>query len=246
MKKYAIAVFLIAMLLSANMTFAEESNDATTTAENSAKTKREEMLQKKQEWLKQKQEKAEELKKRRQEISEMKSKYREKMTEERCSRIQERIQNKTDRFDSNKEKHMTVYKNMKERISKFIEKLTAKGYDTTELKSDLTVLEGKIDQFSADYAAYIAKLKSTNTLACGHSEGEFRGGLVESKDLLKTVHQDAADIRTYVRTEIKADIQDLRKQKIEKEKSEKSAESENESDKNSETTETEESESSNQ
>lgn len=160
-----------------------------------------------------------ELQQRIAEKQKMREQFKEKFTEERCARVQERVKNKTARFDDNKERHTAVYKNLKNRLTKFVERLDAKGYDTSKLKEDLKILDEKIAQFSKDYAAHIAKLNESKTSTCGHSEGEFRGTLVDARALLKTVHQDAQDIRTYVRTVIHKDLQDIRVQKKNKSES---------------------------
>ncbi|MCX6806576.1 MAG: hypothetical protein NT135_00415 [Candidatus Berkelbacteria bacterium] len=133
--------------------------------------------------------------------------------EDKCASIQAKIANKITKFDSSKEKHVSAYNNLKDRITKFIKKFDEKGYDTSKIKTDLTTLNGKIDKFTKDYSTYINKLRETQTLACGHSEGQFKDTLVEAKKLLKIVHQDASDIRKYYRTEIRKDMTDLKKQK---------------------------------
>jgi len=165
--------------------------------------------QKRAEWKLQRQQKIDELKIKKEEFKNL----RQQFTAERCAKIQERIGTKTTNFDNGKVKHMSVYTNMKNRISKFIARFKKAGYDVAKIEADLKTLEDKITKFSDDYAAYVAKLKETKSFACGHSEGDFKGILLESKTLLKTVHQDAADIRTFVHNTIKADIMALRGQK---------------------------------
>lgn len=137
---------------------------------------------------------------------------KEKFTAERCAKILERVQNRISNFDDKKGKHISVYSNLVNRINKFIARFDEKKLDTAALKSHLAELQAKIDKFKEDYAAYIAKLKESKTLTCGHSEGEFKGVLLEAKTLLKTVHDDAADIRTYVKTTILADLKALKAQ----------------------------------
>lgn len=202
---------------------ASAEENATVTAQNKreqwlikkeqAQAKRAELkqnIQQKQELVRQQRS---ELQKRMEEKKKLRDEFKEKFTKERCVRIQDRVQNKTARFDDNKERHMAVYKNLKNRLTKFVEKLDAKGYDTSKLKEDLKVLDAKIAQFAKDYASYAAKLKESKILTCGHSEGEFRGTMVDARSLLKIVHQDAQDIRTYMRTVIHKDLQDIRGQK---------------------------------
>lgn len=148
-------------------------------------------------------------------IKQQKEKFKinkEKLTAEKCAKIQERVQNRVSNFDDKKGKHISVYTNLVNRINKFIARFDKEKLDTTTIKSHLAELQIKIDKFKEDYAAYIAKLKESKTLTCGHSEGEFKGVLLEAKTLLKTVHDDAADIRTYVRTTIFADLKALKAQ----------------------------------
>lgn len=142
----------------------------------------------------------------------LKSEFKEKFTQERCARVQERITNRLALFAGAKEKHTSVYINLVNRINKFIARADAQKLDTTTIKSHLAILQEKIDKFKEDYAAYAAKLAETKNYTCGHSEGEFKGVLLESKTLLRQVHTDAAEIRKYVRETILADIRALKSQ----------------------------------
>lgn len=161
---------------------------------------------------------------------------REKFTEERCARIQERIKERTNRFDGKKGRHVGVYANLVNRIQKFINKFKAAGLDTTKIEGDLVTLKSKIEEFKTAYAVYIAKLKGTQTLACGHAEGDFRSQLTDAKVELKIVHEIAADIRKFTRETILADIKALKAQMPKEEedddknKTEESDDSEDEDD----------------
>jgi hypothetical protein len=167
------------------------------------------LQQKKIEW---KEKRAELLDKLKAEKEELKNKFKEKFTEERCAKIQARIENRNGFFKGNYEKHTSVYVNLVDRVNKFITKADAVKLDTATIKSHLAVLQDKIEKFKDDYAAYKAKFDETKNYTCGHSEGEFKGALLESKELLKTVHADAADIRKYVRETILVDMKALKAQ----------------------------------
>lgn len=134
--------------------------------------------------------------------------------EEKCARITKNIENRTAGFDENKDRHYEAYKNLKDRMEKFLAKLTEKGYDVTEFKADLTVLNTKIQKFADDYAAYQAKLGETKEYACGHSDGDFKAKLGEARVLLKTVREDSKDIKNYYLNTIKPDLKEIRKQKV--------------------------------
>lgn len=132
----------------------------------------------------------------------------------RCAKIQEKIAAKTAGFDENKDRHYEAYKNLKDRMEKFLAKLTDKGYDVTEFKADLAVLNTKIQKFADDYAAYQVKLGETKDYACGHSDGDFKAKLAEARTLLKTVREDSKDIKSYYLNTIKPDLKAIRKQKV--------------------------------
>jgi len=152
-----------------------------------------------------------------QEKADLINKFKEKFTAERCARVQKRIQNRLSLFADAKEKHTSVYTNLVNRINKFIARADEQKLDTTVIKSHLAELQDKIEKFKNDYAAYAAKLGETKNYTCGHSEGEFKGVLLESKTLLKQVHTDAADIRTYVRETILVDLKALKAQMTDEE-----------------------------
>jgi len=128
----------------------------------------------------------------------------------RCPIIESKIQVKVTTFDNTKIKHLTVYNNLKNRLTKIADRLTARGVDLTALKSDLAVLDTKIAKFNADYADYIAKLKSSQDYVCGKSEGQFKTQLKDTKTALQQVHKDAADIRAYYVSTIRIEIMKLR------------------------------------
>lgn len=131
---------------------------------------------------------------------------------EKCPTIESRIQMKIVNFDNNKIRHLNAYNNLKERLAKVESRLTDKGLDTTKLKSYLSVLSSKIDKFTNDYATYIDKLKEAQTFVCGKSKAQFLAKLKEARVVLKTVHQDILDIRSYYVNTIKPELQNLKQQ----------------------------------
>lgn len=234
MKKKLLILLAIVALSISSVALAQENENESESNEaqkTSWQEKRDEMEKKREEIKTEKKAKLEERQ------NEMKQEKEEKLAE-RCAKIQEKVQERSGNLDSIKEKHMSVYQNMTDRISKFIERLSGQGYDVSKIQADLVVLKEKIQKFSDDFSAQATKLGETKDLACGHSDGEFKGKLVEARKMMKTVHADAMDIRTYVRTVVRVDIQALRNQKVEDKKLEAekttAAESETETENESE------------
>lgn len=137
---------------------------------------------------------------------------KEKIVAAKCANMESKIEAQTTRYNDGKVRRLNAYNNMKTRLTSLEAKLTARGYDTTKLKADLPILSTKIDKFSTDYAVYIAALSETKSFACGKTEGEFRAQLLETKDLLASVHADSKAIKDYYATTIKPDLQEIKKQ----------------------------------
>lgn len=215
---FAFAVMFSGSIASANNEIAPATKDGSQKQEefrlrNELKNKREikkqNFDQTRETWKKERESMLEKFKEQK---NELRLKFKEKFTKERCAKITERMQNRIGHFEDRKEKHFRVYTNLINRINKFIARAEEKKIDTDVINGHLVELEGKINKFKEDYAIYIAKLKEVKNLTCGHSEGEFKGALLEAKGLLKIVHADAADIRKYVRDTIIPDIKALKAQ----------------------------------
>ncbi|MFA5994690.1 MAG: hypothetical protein WC823_07070 [Parcubacteria group bacterium] len=143
---------------------------------------------------------------------------KEETKEQRCARIQERIQARIQMRENNSngdgKKHTVVYKNMVSRITKFIERLSAEGYDTAKVQADLGVLEEKIQKFSADREVNIAKLGEAKKYVCEKADEDFKAKLAEVRKNAQLTQMDAMDIRKYMLNTVRPDIQALRNQKV--------------------------------
>lgn len=139
---------------------------------------------------------------------------KEQTFKDRCSAtVKGKLKSKVGKSFTDEKRHLETYYNLRDRIAKFETKLASNGYDTTKLKADQKILDQKISKFGSDYSAYYSKLRELQNLGCEHAEGDFKNELSEVKSLLKTVHSDAADIRDFYRTVLKADIKEIRTQK---------------------------------
>lgn len=128
----------------------------------------------------------------------------------RCPIVESKIQAKVAHFDNAKIKHLAVYENLKERLTKIADRLAARGADVSALRADLAALEVKIAKFNADYAVYVARLKASQEFTCGRAETQFKTQLKETKAALQQVHKDAADIRAYFVSTVRVEIMKLR------------------------------------
>ncbi len=132
--------------------------------------------------------------------------------EQRGEMLQQRIELIITRFENNKERHVEAYNRAKEKVEQLLEALEGKGYDVSKLSQDLSTWEAMIVEFAKDYAVFIDKLKELEGMAVGQSEGQFRSGLKEARQLLRQVQQDVLDIRLFYQKTIRADIQEIKAQ----------------------------------
>ncbi|MGE5392436.1 MAG: hypothetical protein ACM3NH_01705 [Candidatus Saccharibacteria bacterium] len=133
-------------------------------------------------------------------------------TSQRCERLTNDIAARVTRYQENHLKHVETYKGIKTRAQNIATKLDGKGYDLTALKEDIKTLDAKIAKFEKDYSDYIKKLAATKSFVCGQSEGQFASKLKDARDALKLVSQDATDIRTFYKSDIRPDLKTIRDQ----------------------------------
>lgn len=130
----------------------------------------------------------------------------------KCDMITTRIDTITARYSNNKDAHIKRYQDLKDKVSKIIDKVDGKNVDTAKLKTDLQTLDEKIKLFAKDYDDYINLLNDTKSYACGKSEGEFKASLEKTRNAAKKLKQDELEIRNFIQTTIKPDIQDIKDQ----------------------------------
>ena len=232
MKKTIVIAMSLMFAVSAGIVLADIVPDAQAARNifnsSSNAEKRTEMKLAREEWKLERQQALENLK---QERETLRTTLKQKIATDKCARIQARIDLRESNFGSSKVKHMSVYTNLENRIQKFIDrfqafyeankstedqtKLAKLSTDLEQLKTDFgtsadpntaTTVFGRVAAFKASYDEYITKLKSARTATCGTTEGDFRATIADTRVYLKTVHDNAAGIREYVRTVILPDL----------------------------------------
>lgn len=168
-----------------------------------------ELVKKKDELTKKKTEAEAELAKKKTEVEQHKADRAANATKN-CDKIETHISTVTTKYESNKGKNLTAYKNMRTRLATFITRFNAKGLDTTQLSTDVATLDVKLAQLDTDYAAYMTALLGTKQFVCGKSEGEFKSSLEGARKEMLVVKADITDIQTFYQTTIKTDLTALK------------------------------------
>jgi chromosome segregation ATPase len=142
--------------------------------------------------------------------AELKDKFASKSAKlkERCEEINKKVQEGVTKYTENKTEKVAKYVTLKARTEELIVKLKTQGYDTTKLEADLKTLDTKIQKATTDYDAFLKSLKdATSTITCDTTTGNFGLGLGKAKQGFATVRTDHEDIKKFVQTNLKADLQ---------------------------------------
>lgn len=132
--------------------------------------------------------------------------------DQRAEIIKERIETIIARFNNNKDRHVAAYNAVKTTLTNIITTLSAKGYDTSKLASDLETWNSMIVKAANDYAAMIAQLQTAEQYAPFASQGQFAAAMNQARLLLRTYRQDALNVRHEYQTVIRPDVQALKNQ----------------------------------
>ncbi|MFA5926930.1 MAG: hypothetical protein WCT32_01120 [Patescibacteria group bacterium] len=130
---------------------------------------------------------------------------------DKCANVQTKLKTKAQNHGLSKEKHLSVYNNLQNRLTKFAARAKSAGYDTSKLESDLVELKARVNTFKLSTEEYDKSVAQLKTNICGRPEDTFRNDLSQTKELLKNVHANAALIRKFVQETIKVDLQALKK-----------------------------------
>lgn len=137
---------------------------------------------------------------------------RQEFLDTRCQNVTSRIDNRIERYNENKVRHIDNYNKIKDKLSETGNNLEDKGYDVTELRNDLQTLDSKIKEFAQSYTTFVNTLNDSKSFACGESEGAFKDKVEESRAQLKDSRDLAKEIRDYIQDVIRPDLVDLREQ----------------------------------
>ncbi|EKE18407.1 MAG: hypothetical protein ACD_9C00344G0001 [uncultured bacterium] len=135
---------------------------------------------------------------------------KENFTLEQCVKIQQKMSDSRSYFWRTSEKYKMTYAELSNKIDNVIA-------DASMKKLDISIAEGhfndlsqvKIAKFNKDYIAFESKFIETSNLACEHPKVEFMKKLSETKILLRQVHADAVDIKSFIKEIIVPDLENL-------------------------------------
>ncbi|MHB8896218.1 MAG: hypothetical protein ACYC99_13720 [Candidatus Geothermincolia bacterium] len=137
---------------------------------------------------------------------------RQERLDQRAEIIKERIEIVIARFNNNKARHVASYNAVKDKITEIVQTMSAKGYDTSKLASDLQAWDAMVVKTAGDYATFISLLQTAEQYAPFASQGQFVSAMNQARAQLRVVRQDSLDARHMYQTVIRPDVQALASQ----------------------------------
>jgi hypothetical protein len=128
----------------------------------------------------------------------------------KCKRAQGLINGLSQKASALQTNRARVYDDITDRLTKLIEKLQAKGADTTELEENLAEYKTKVGAFKTNLAAYKLALEDMKDMDCIEDPEGFKASLEEARDIRDAMKEDAKAIRQYVVTVIKETLKEIR------------------------------------
>ncbi len=142
------------------------------------------------------------------------SNLRQLKTTNSCNGITTKITNEIDRWTMNEPKKVQLYQDFVARIQATLTLLQDKGYDISKVQIALEDLNKAILLRHTDAVTLIDALKTTQTFACGSSQGQFRDAVLTARKDYATVRLDTFNIRKVWLSEVRPAIVELRTAKL--------------------------------
>ena len=239
MKKAIVVILSLAFVASVSFAFAEELAIRPESAGNNSRQSKEERTAVRNQWKLERQAALDQLKQqkeeyratRKQELTETRCARIEEKIQNQTSKLgtakvkhmsvylnmQNRIQKFIDRFDAfylaNPGEEDATNLNKLKKDFGYSASTETTTTDTTAVVDTTapTTLKSLIDAFQTSLTDFTVKLGAAKKTTCQSTEGELQGTLADTRVYLKSVHDNAAAIRTFVRGTILPDLLAVKK-----------------------------------
>ncbi len=129
-----------------------------------------------------------------------------------CSVAQENTKTLTTRMKIVEKKRNAAYSNITKQLNTLLKRLDNQAYETTSLKDNITVLEGKTTDFKTSMAGYTQSLDDLSTMDCKKDPLAFIGALQAARKSHEKILPMITDIREYITNTIKPSLVQVRQQ----------------------------------
>ena len=128
----------------------------------------------------------------------------------RCERVSNRLQYRAELYESNQNRYQERYSYIQGIAEDIVDELSESGYDTSQLENDLVQLRTMTQTFASNYTEAVSTMNQIREGACGENRQQFEEGVVQTRERLQILRNDAEQIRTYLKETIRQDLVDLK------------------------------------
>lgn len=144
----------------------------------------------------------------------------------RCERLKSNIGQIAERLENVEEARGNLLDNLADRLERFNERLLAAGLDTTALQGDIAQVETYAEEVRALWDSYQQELAALQTVECSEEASPFHDALEVAKEGMAEIRAKYREVITFMTTDVKETLQDLRAQLETEEATEAETESE--------------------
>ena len=152
------------------------------------------------------QEQKQRIEKRKVELKTKLTNLQQTRIKQRCKPAQGLITGATAKLNLVEKNRSEKYTALLQKLNEAETKLAKEGVNTTDLKTQIAVLQTKVDTFKTDLTAYKQSITDTKEIDCTTDPVGFKASLESSRALLAKLKVDATEIRTHLTTKVKPAI----------------------------------------
>ncbi len=136
----------------------------------------------------------------------------------RCKGAQVPLGPIRDKLVTTQKNRVNAYNTLQDRLNLMVTKVDDKA-DTTELQSQIKVLDEKITALEQSIADYRQAVSDLIEIDCATDPNGFKASLEEARSLLAKLKESSKDIRTYINDSIKPSLKTIRETLAKEQKS---------------------------
>lgn len=126
--------------------------------------------------------------------------------ENMCQRVKARVEERRENFQARRDRHVNIYRGVVSRLTNLISKLKTRGCDASQVETDLTSLETKIDELVVAFNLFLDKVHAVGAPVCQAEPGDGKTASTAAKDQLRLVQAKHREIRNFYKDTLKPHV----------------------------------------
>lgn len=137
---------------------------------------------------------------------------KEKRVAAACVAAQTKVASVIEKTQNFQTRHTEVHQKWLTKLTDLSARINLAGIDTTTLDGYVQELNALVSQNSSDLVSYVAGLEDVSSVDCEADATGFYSALQEARAARSLVIDDTKDVLTYIRENIKTELQNIKQQ----------------------------------